>query len=164
MPAGLDSGAVLRALADHPDAFPALRGDIAEFARKAMVKQLKDKALTLEALRRLTRACGEEAVATVLDGWEASDLAGLAKKADAHGPHARAGGDKSAGETAAARRHLLDLAAMRAEPSAKVEKAAKEPKAPKPVKEPKDARSKIGGVLQSKVHSGAARPSRARKG
>lgn len=161
MPAGLDSAAVLRALADHPDAFPALRGDVAEFARKAMVKQLKDKALTLDGLRRLARACGEEAVATVLDGWETPELIGLAKKADGHGPHAKAT------DAAATRRHLLDLAAGRSEASARPEKPAKptkEPKAPKPIKEPKEPASKIGGVLQSKVHSGAGRATRARKG
>ena len=157
MPAGLDSGAVLRALADHPDAFPALRADVAEFARKAMVKQLKDKALTLDGLRRLARAGSEEAVATVFDDWSAAELAGLAKKVDVHGA-------KAIGDEAAMRRHLVDLAGGRVEPSAraaKVEKAIKAP--PSAASSSAASKPKIGGVLQSKVHSGAARPSRAKK-
>ncbi len=154
MPAGLDSGAVLRAFADHPDAFPALRGDVAEFARKSMVKQLKDKALTLDGLRLIHRAGGGEMLSAVLDSWEATELAGLAKKADGHGPYARAGDD-----AAAARRHLLDLAAGRIGPSGKAEKV----KAEKETRAAKAPKSKIGAVLQSKVHSGVARPSRTKR-
>ena len=91
----------------------------------------------------------------VLDNWEATELTGLARKADPHGPHAKTGGD-----AALARRHLLDLAAGRGAPGARTEKVKTPSKAPLRAKEPK---STIGAVQQSKVHSGAARPSRARK-
>ena len=73
-------------------------------------------------------------------------------------------GAKAIGDEAAMRRHLVDLAGGRVEPSARAAKVEKAIKAPLAAASGSAAsRPKIGGVLQSKVHSGAARPSRAKK-
>ena len=155
MALGLDGSALLRAIADHPDAFPAIKPDIVEFARKALVKQIKDKATTLDLFRRIAAASGEGTLTIVLDGFSGSEIAGLAKKVDPHGAHAKAKGDE-----AAARAHLLEIAKGRAQPAekaAKPEKAPKLEKAPSPKADKSPARtpaSKIGTVLESKVHSG----------
>ncbi len=155
MAAGLDAGAVLRALANHPDAFPAVRADASDFARKAMVKQLKDKAITAELLRRICEASCEEVLAAVLDDWAPTDVRALVKKADPLSAYARTGSDE-----AGARRHVIELATGRAEMAEATQKAEKPAKVKKT---PALPQSKIGSVLQSKVHSGAKRPTRAKK-
>ena len=150
MALGIDGFALLRAIADHPDAFPTIKAEVAEFARKALVKQVKDKATTLDIFRRITAASGEEALSIVLDGFTGAEIVGLGKKIDPHGAYAKAKGDE-----AAARAHLLEIAKGRLQPA---EKAAKPEKAPKAKSEKVPSRppaSKIGTVLESKVHSGA---------
>ena len=148
MALGIDGSALLRAMANHPDAFPAIKAEIVEFARKALVKQIKDKATTLDVFRRITAASGGDTLTIVLDGFTGSEIAGLAKKIDPHGPYAKAIGDE-----AAARAHVLELAKGRAQPA---EKAAKPEKVSKPPRAPaKVPPSKIGTVLESKVHGGA---------
>ncbi len=163
MALGIDGSALLRAIADHPDAFPAIKADVAEFARKALIKQIKDKATTLDLYRRITAASGEHALTIVLDSFTGIEIAGLAKKIDPHGPHAKAKGDE-----ATARAHVLDIAKGRAQPADKTVKPEKAPKA-KPERTAAKAPSKIGTVLESKVHSGAAskasspKPARSKK-
>ena len=149
MALGIDGLALLRAIADHPDSFPAIKPDLAEFARKALVKQIKDKATTLDLFRQITVAAGESTLTIVLDGFAGGEIAGLAKKIDPHGPHAKAGGDE-----AAARAHLVEIAKGRLQPAEKAAKPEKVSKAKPDKSAGKAPRSKIGTVLESKVHSG----------
>ena len=151
MALSIDSQTVLRTFADHPQLYPAIQGDLADFARKALVKQLKSKSTTAALLRQIHDAVSFETLAVVIDGMSAAEIVALAKKVDLYSDHAKSGSD-----THAARAHLHAIAAGRAEPAVKPEKAttAKTPKART------TPPSKIGAVLGSKVHSGAARKPR----
>ena len=67
MPLAIDTGTVLRAMADHADAFPAVKADVADFARKALAKQIKAKDLKLDLARALCAALGEPTFRMFLD-------------------------------------------------------------------------------------------------
>lgn len=153
----IDSAVVLRAMADHPDAFPALKADLDETARKLLVKQLKAKMTDASLLHRLFAVTSRDTMLTILDGFSANDLVGLVKKIDPHGPFAKAGCDLHA-----ARVHVAGIGEGRLQPSTEPEKPVKAPrKAPKAAAAPET--SKIGVILDSKVHSGKPRVSRAKK-
>ena len=141
----IDSKAVLGAILADPDVFDALRSDLPEFARKALIKQIKHKTTDLARFRAIYEAIGKEIVQTVLDGFEAKDLIGLIKKIDANSSFA-----KNSGSPQEARQHIVALASGERSPTPKTEKVVVA-KAPKVRKE---APPKIGVVLGSEVHSG----------
>ena len=72
MALSIDSRAVFHAIADHPDAFPAVQTDIDEFARKVLIKQIKHKGTDLEVGKALRAAIGEKTFSTVLDALSAN--------------------------------------------------------------------------------------------
>ena len=154
MALSIDSHAVLRAIADNPDAFPAVQTDLDGLARKMLGKQLKAKSTDAVLFKKIYDLTGETNMSSILDNYAANDLVALLRKIDPHCPHAKTGGNPKD-----ARSHIADLAAERVQPSAKPERVikARTPKAPKP------ERPKIGGVLESKVHSGKTRTSRTKK-
>lgn len=155
MALSIDSAAVLRAIADHPDAFPAIRLDLDDHARKLLGKQLKAKSTDFGLLCRIYDVVGETNMASVLDSYAANELAALVKKIDPHSPHVTVAGDPKA-----VRAHIAAVATGRAVLSAKPEKAARARKSRPAAAAPA---TKIGGVLESKVHSGTTRAGRARK-
>lgn len=155
----IDSAEVLRAFADHPDAFPAIRADIGEFARKLLLKQVKAKTTDLAGLRLMQRFAGETNLKTILDELSVTELAGLIKRIDPHSPLA-----KKADDAVAARRHVIALGAGAVEPAAMPEKVAKPKPRPRKTTTPAASTSKIGVLLESEVHSGRPRSTpRARK-
>ena len=156
MSLSIDSKAVLRAVADNPDAFPAVQADIDEFARKMLGKQLKAKSTDTQLFKRIYSLAGERNMATIFDGYAASDFVALVKKIDPHSSFI-----KDAGELRQIRNHVIDLATDRATPVGKSEKVPKsKPAAKSP---PKVQQPKIGGVLESKVHSGRANTGRTKR-
>ncbi len=151
----IDSHAVLRALADHPEAFPAVGPDLDELARKLLGKQLKSKTTDAILFKEIYSAVGASTISTILDGFQANDLTGLVKKIDPHSAHA-----KAATDLGAVRSHIAGLANGSIQASVKPEKGAKPQKATKTAK---DAAPKIGGILESKVHSGGKAKAPVRK-
>ena len=147
----IDSHAVLRALADHPEAFPAIQTDLGDLAGKLLIKQIK-KTTDAALFAKLYGVTGATTMSTVLDGFSANDLSALVKKIDPHGSYAGPSSDLKA-----VRSHIAELATGRVQPAAKAEKPLKAPKAPKVAKA---APPKIGGILASKVHSGIKTPSK----
>lgn len=155
MALSIDSGAVLRAITENPNAFPAVQADLDEFARKMLGKQIKAKTTDAALFKEIYRVTGATNMSTVLDGYAANELAALIKKIDPYSPYAKSGGDLQE-----ARAHIAAVATGSKPFSAKPEKAQKVP-TPKPPK--REPLPKIGGVLESKVHSGKSRPSRSKR-
>ena len=151
----LDSNAVLRAIADNPDAFPALGKDVDAFAQKVLSKQIKDKSVDLALAKHIRHATGESAMATILDGLAPNEVIAILKKLDPHNPIA------ASNDPRAIRAIVDDLLAGHAAPMAKQEKPVKlaAPKKPSVKAPPKP---KIGDVMDSKVHAGTAKRSRAK--
>ncbi len=153
MPLAIDTGTVLRAMADHADAFPAVQGEIAEFARKALIKQVKAKDLGLGALRALCAAIHEANFRMFLDDLQPGDLNGVAKRLDPHNAVLKSGSDQDI------RNSLVALASGNAEPQPATEKPVKTMRS-----KPADPNaSKMGEVLGSKVHSGRAKGAKSGK-
>ena len=150
----IDSRVVLRAIADHPDAFPAVRGEIDEFARKILAKQIKHKTTDLKVARLIQRSTGAEALTTILDGFATNEIGALLKKLDPNNGLVRDG------EPLPMRAALEALFGGQAEPT---EKAERPPKAPgKKVTSKAPPKPKIGDLLESKVHAGDISPKKAR--
>jgi hypothetical protein len=152
MALSINSHAVLRSFAEHPELFPAIQPDLAEITRKLLLKQLKAKVTDAILLKKLFEVTGGDALPIIFDSMSESEIAGLIKKIDPHSPFAKVGDDPIA-----ARAHIDTLASGRAEPSTKPVKA---PATKKPRATAKAPTSKIGEILGSKVHSGTARKAR----
>jgi hypothetical protein len=148
----INSHAVLRSFADHPEIYPAIQPDLAEIARKLLLKQLKAKSTDAAQLRRLCEVAGADTLAIIFDSMTENELIGLIKRVDPHSPYGKAGSDSRG-----ARAHVGALAAGRAELSTKPAKVTAPKKSKAAAKEPV---SKIGEILGSKVHSGAPRKPR----
>ena len=128
----VDGFAVLGAIAAHPALFASLKPEVAKTARALVGKQLKDKGLTHDALRRLAEAIGPEAFDLVADAMSDQEVKAVLAKVDRHGVL----------EVAAQRAHLMALAHGRAAPASPA--ATKAAKPPKAVKEPKPAVERAG--------------------
>ena len=152
----IDSATVLRAIAEHPDAFPAVKADLDEVARKLLIKQLKAKTTNAPLLQRILKATNADTVKTILDGFSANDLSGLVKKIDPHSAFVKATSDLQP-----VRLHILGIADGRLALAALPEKPVKTAKAPKGAAKPD--MPKIGVILESKVHSGKPKTTRAKK-
>lgn len=152
----INSHAVLRSFAEYPEIYPAIQPDLAELARKLLLKQLKAKSTDAVLLRKLFEVTGADTLATIFDSMTEKELTGLIKRIDPHSPYGKAGG-----ESRAVRAHIDALAAGRVELSTKPVKVTAPKKSKALTKEPV---SKIGEILGSKVHSGATRKSRKKSG
>ena len=124
MPLDIDGFAVLGAIARKPDAFPALSGDIAKTARMLVVKQLKDKSLTIDAFCALADAIEVEHLGLVADALGDADLKSLLTKLDKQNAAIKEAAPQ------AQRKHLMDLASGQVRPTvkaapAKVQKPSK---------------------------------------
>ncbi|MFG1422237.1 hypothetical protein [Roseixanthobacter liquoris] len=78
----LDGHAVFAAIGTHPAAFPDLSTDVAVAAEKLLVKQVKAKGLTLDQLRTLFKAIGDDLATVLLDTLKDTEIASLVKKLD----------------------------------------------------------------------------------
>ena len=89
MSLSIDAATVLRAFADHSGAFPAIQADIGEFARKALIKQIKHKTFSLPVATKTRECLGEKTLRTAIDGLSPSEATALLKKLDPHNPLAK---------------------------------------------------------------------------
>ncbi|GJD64235.1 hypothetical protein [Methylobacterium frigidaeris] len=124
----IDGLAVLCAIAETPEAFPAIRSDVTKAAHALVTKQLKAKTLDLPGLRAVRSALGPQPLALIVDGLKDAEAKALVIRLDKHHP------DLKDGPAVAHRRHLMALAADLdpvAAPAAKA-KPAKAPAKPKP--------------------------------
>lgn len=152
MALSINSRAVLRSFAEHPDIFADIQSDLDELSRKLLVKQVKVKSMDATQLQKLFRVVSAETLEIIFDSMSDKEIVGLIKKVDPNSSHVKATDDFRP-----ARAHIVEVAAGRAELSAKSVKTATPKKSKAPPKEPV---SKIGEVLGSKVHSGAPRKPR----
>lgn len=128
----IDGLAVLCAIAEAPEAFPAIRSDVTKAAHALVTKQLKAKTLDLAGLRAVREALGPQPLALIVDGLKDAEVKALVTRLDKHHP------DLKDGPAVLHRRHLMALAADLdpvAAPAAKP-KPAKAPAKAKPTAKP----------------------------
>ncbi|MGY2053012.1 hypothetical protein [Methylobacterium sp. JK268] len=101
----IDGLAILCAIAEAPEAFPAIRADVAKAARILATKQLKARDMTLEGLRQMQAALGSQPLALLVEGLSDAEVRGLAARFDPHNAGLRTAGP------VAQRRRFLALAA-----------------------------------------------------
>lgn len=147
----IDGYAVLGAIAQKPDVFPAIKGEVSKVARMLVVKQLKERTMSLAGLRNVGETVGFESFDLILDLMTDPEVKSLLGKVDKLNVEAKAAAPQSQ------RKHVSDLAHKRAEPAAKQSKPAK-PKEPKATK-PKEQKPKPAPVERAAT----ARFSKARK-
>lgn len=117
----IDGLAVLCAIAEAPEAFPAIRSDVTKAAHALVTKQLKAKFLDLPGLRAVREALGPQPLALIVDGLKDAEVKALATRLDKHHPELKDG------PAVLHRRHLMALAGTLAPVAAPAPK-------PKPVK------------------------------
>ncbi|RVU14121.1 hypothetical protein [Methylobacterium oryzihabitans] len=86
----IDGLAVLCAIAESPEAFPAIRSEVTKAARALVVTQLKAKTLTVEGLRKVEAALGPQPLALILDGMKDAEVKSLVTRLDKHHPELKA--------------------------------------------------------------------------
>ncbi|AWB23030.1 hypothetical protein DA075_20725 [Methylobacterium currus] len=101
----IDGLAVLCAIAEAPEAFPAIRSDVTKAAHALVTKQLKAKTLDLAGLRAVREALGPQPLALIVDGLKDAEVKALVTRLDKHHP------DLKDGPAVTHRRHLMALAA-----------------------------------------------------
>lgn len=119
----IDGLAVLCAIAEAPEAFPAIRSDVTKAAHALVTKQLKARSLDLPGLRAVREALGPQPLALIVDGLKDAEVKALATRLDKHHPELKDG------PAVLHRRHLMALAGTLAPVPAPAAK-------PKPVKAP----------------------------
>ncbi|WP_279358545.1 hypothetical protein [Methylobacterium indicum] len=122
----IDGLAVLCAIAEAPEAFPAIRSDVTKAAHALVTKQLKAKTLDLPGLRAVREALGPQPLALIVDGLKDAEVKALATRLDKHHP------DLKDAPAVTHRRHLMALAGTLAPVSAPaVKPKAKAPARPR---------------------------------
>ncbi|WP_407529308.1 hypothetical protein [Methylobacterium oryzisoli] len=86
MAAEVDGLAILCAITETPQAFPAIRRELNKAAQLLVTKQIKARDLTLDDLRHVRAALGPQPFALVLDGMKDSEIRNLARRLDRHDP------------------------------------------------------------------------------
>lgn len=129
----IDGFVVLGAIARRPDCFPAVKAEVAKTAKGFVVKQLKDKALTLEQLKAIGEAVDLDAFDLIVDGMSDAEIKAVLAKVDKLNDEAKGAAPQ------AQRKQISDLVRGRIVPAARAEK----PKLEKPAKavKPKVERS-----------------------
>ncbi|MBK3400675.1 MULTISPECIES: hypothetical protein [Methylobacterium] len=100
----IDGLAVLCAIAEAPEAFPAIRSDVTKAAHALVTKQLKARSLDLPGLRAVREALGPQPLALIVDGLKDAEVKALATRLDKHHPELKDG------PAVLHRRHLMALA------------------------------------------------------
>jgi len=78
----VDGAAVLRAIVDHPNAFPDIKAEIVDTALKLVTAQLKAKSTSLATTQDIYRAIGAKDLERILDSVADAQIKTLAKKLD----------------------------------------------------------------------------------
>ncbi len=100
----IDGFVLLRAIAQSPDVFCDISGDVARAGRALVVRQLKAKTLTLRGLREIHDSLGAETFGLVVDGLSDAEVRALVLRFDRHHP------DDKVTQLGGLRRHLAGLA------------------------------------------------------
>ena len=121
MSIALDGFEVLRQLGKHRDLFAPIRIDVDKQARALVVKCLKAKWASLDAVRDIYKALGEEQFGLLVEGLKDTEAKSVVTRLDKHHP------DVKGGTAMWRRQHLNALAVGSSDPHAppaKVKKAA----------------------------------------
>ena len=134
----VDGFVVLGAIARRPECFPALKAEVAKTAKGFVVKQLKDKALTLDQLKAIGEAVDLDAFDLIVDGMSDAEVKAVLAKVDKLNEAAKAAAPQ------AQRKQMSDLVRGRVLPASKSEK-------PKPDKAAKVVKPKVERSGNSKA-------------
>jgi CheY-like chemotaxis protein len=115
----LDGFAVLRAIAENPEAFSGIDAAVAKTARDLVVKRLKSKSLTVEDARAVREAVGHDMFDRIVEDMSAAHLKSIVTKLDKHRPEMK--GSSAQWQ----RQHLQTLLEGAAEPAQKSAKSKK---------------------------------------
>lgn len=143
MPIEIDGFAVLGAIARHPQVFAALKPEAIKTAKGFVSKQLKDKALTCDALMAIATAIETEAFDLIVDTMSDAEVKALLVKVD------KLNAAIKAAPVPDQRKLLADLARGEARPAAKIVAAGK-PLAPVREARPKVERSGNSKAMRAK--------------
>ena len=105
----LDGIDVLRRVLDHPEIFP-LSTEINEIAQKLVVKRIKATKISLDELRAICSALGEQNFKMIADDMTGAELKALIGKID------KANTEAKTGQEALQRVVLIELATGRSAP------------------------------------------------
>jgi len=141
MPLELDGAEVLRRVLASPEVFPLSRQEVNRMAQQVVVKQLRHRETSVEALRRIVDTLGGEAFRLVIDAMREPEVRSVTLRLDPLNTAARGA------DPAWLRGHLLQLAEGDAEPLEKAEAGAQAEREP-PVKR----------TLSSRAMAAIARP------
>jgi hypothetical protein len=144
----IDGLAILCAIAEAPQAFPAIRQEVNKVAQALVTKQLKAAGLTVAALRAVREALGSQPLALVVDGLKDAEVKTLVTRLDKHHP------DLKTGKPADQRRHLLALASG----TDPVPKPAKAPAAPRAARAKAPAADKAPAAEKSPARAAPKAP------
>ena len=149
MPIDIDGFAVLGAISRHPDYFSAIKNDASKTARMLVIKQLKEKTLSLGNLIQIASSIEHNAFELIIDLMSETEIKALVIKIDKHNFQAKA-------ETAKWRReHIASLVKGEKSPSDKPPKA---PKTAKVAKEPKPPKPPVERAVNSKAMRARKKP------
>jgi hypothetical protein len=138
----IDGFKILSAIAARPDVYTAVRIEAGKAARALVVKQLKDKGLTVALLSEISSSIGEMSFHMILEQLSDAETKSLLTKVDKHNA------DMKVGSPDARRKHIVRLATKAVNPSHAPAKAIKEKKTPK---EPKTAKPVIRAGADGKA-------------
>jgi len=114
----LDGVTILRAILDRPEDRPDVRRDLDVVGERLLAKQIKGRSTSLQSLRRIHAAVGNETMSLLLEGLPSASLRSLTMRID------RYLDGREAMDDAARRAHLLALAEGSLDPQFRSPKAA----------------------------------------
>lgn len=156
----IDGFILLQAIAQSPDAFPDIRGEVTRAGRALVVRQLKAKTLTLRGLREIHDSLGAETFGLVIDGLSEAEVRTLVVRFDRHYP------DDRVTQPGGLRRHLAGLASW-TEPASKPAHPVRPAARARPVRTDVIARALGGAAFQAvwdgKDHDGRPAKDKRRK-
>lgn len=144
MPLDIDGYAVLGAIARKPDAFPAIKNDVSKISRTLVVKQLKEKSLSLDMARDVVAAIGDDAFDMILEPMTDAEIKALLSKIDKFDVDTR----KESAQIQ--RKHISQLVKGEKAPAIK-QTQAKAPKVKAPPKEKAPLKAKVERAANSRA-------------
>ena len=120
MSIAIDGFELLRQLGKHRDLFAPIRIDVDKQARALVVKCLKAKSVSLDAVRDIYTALGEEQFGLLVEGLKDAETKSVLTRLDKHHP------DVKGGTAMWRRQHLNALAVGSSDPHAPPAKVIKD--------------------------------------
>jgi hypothetical protein len=138
MPIDIDGYAVLGAISKQRHAFAAIRNEVSKTARSLVVKQLKEKTLTLANLKAISAAIEHDSLDLILDLMSETEIKSLLSKIDQFNTEAKSATPQ------AQRKQILGLAKGVVSPAAK-------PVVVKPATAPRQAKPQVERAVNSRA-------------